>query len=67
MKTSRIMAVAVLFVGSGLVLHVALSQQPEIKRTDLQPHDLSVPRREVINDMIHFSFRFATQMNGESS
>ena len=48
MKTSRIMAVAVLFVGSGLVLHVALSQQPEIKRTDLQPHDLSVPGREVV-------------------
>ena len=61
------MAVVLLFVGSGLVLHVALSQQPEIKRTDLQPHDLSVPGREVINDMIHFSFRFVTQMNGESS
>ena len=29
MKTSRIMAVAVLIVGSGLALHVALSQQPE--------------------------------------
>ena len=67
MKTSRIMAVAVLIVGSGLALHVALSQQPGIKRTDLQPHDLSVPGREVINDMIHFSFRFVTQMNGESS
>ena len=67
MKTSRIIAVAVLIVGSGLALHVALSQQPGIKRTDLQRHDLSVPGREVINDMIHFSFRFVTQMNGESS
>ena len=44
MKTSRIMAVAVLIVGSGLALHVTLSQQPGIKRTDLQPHDLSVHR-----------------------
>ena len=48
MKTIRILAVAVLIVGSGLALHVALSQQPGIKRTDLQRHDLSVPGREVI-------------------
>jgi quercetin dioxygenase-like cupin family protein len=31
-----------------LALHVALSQQPGIKRTDLQRHDLSAPGREVI-------------------
>ena len=48
MKATRIMAVAVLLVGSGLALHVALSQQPGIKRTDLQRHDLSVPGREVV-------------------
>ena len=48
MKTARIMAVAVLIVGSGLALHVARAQQPGIKRTDLQRHDLSVPGREVI-------------------
>ena len=48
MKTIRILAVAVLIVGSGLALHVALSQPPGIKRTDLQRHDLSVPGREVI-------------------
>src|SRR5262247_170092 len=47
MKTIRILAVAVL-IASGLALHVALSQQPGIKRTDLQRHDLSVPGREVI-------------------
>ena len=52
MKTSRIMAVAVLIVGSGLALHVALSQQPGIKRTDLQPHDLSVPGREVVQVLV---------------
>jgi quercetin dioxygenase-like cupin family protein len=48
MKTARIMAVAVLIVGSGLALHVTRAQQPGIKRTDLQRHDLSVPGREVV-------------------
>ena len=48
MKTTRIMAIAVLIVGSALVLHLASAQQPGIKRTDLQRHDLSVPGREVI-------------------
>ena len=48
MRTIRIMAVAVLFVGSGLALHVALARQQGIKRTDLQRHDLSVPGREVV-------------------
>jgi len=46
MKTTRIMAVAVLMVASGLALHAA--QPPGIKRTDLQRHDLSVPGREVV-------------------
>ena len=46
MKTIRVMAVAVavLFAGNGL----ALAQQPGVKRTDLQQHDLSVPGREVV-------------------
>ena len=48
MKTTRITAVAVLIVGIGLALHAAQAQQPGIKRTDLQRHDLSVPGREVI-------------------
>jgi quercetin dioxygenase-like cupin family protein len=48
MKTARIMAVAVLIVGSGLALQVARAQHPGIKRTDLQRHDLSVPGREVV-------------------
>jgi quercetin dioxygenase-like cupin family protein len=48
MKTIRIMAVAVLIVGSLIVLHAARAQQPGIKRTDLQRHDLSAPGREVI-------------------
>jgi quercetin dioxygenase-like cupin family protein len=50
MKTIRVMAVAlaVLFAGSGLVPHMAQAQQPGVKRTDLQQHDLSVPGREVV-------------------
>jgi quercetin dioxygenase-like cupin family protein len=48
MKTTRIMALAVLIVGSGLALYVARAQQPGITRTDLQRHDLSVPGREVV-------------------
>ena len=37
-----------LIVGSGLALNLALAQQPGIKRTDLQRHDLSIPGREVV-------------------
>jgi quercetin dioxygenase-like cupin family protein len=48
MKTTRIIALAVLILGSGLTLHVARAQQPGLKRTDLQRRDLSVPGREVI-------------------
>ena len=54
MKTTRIMAIAVLIVGSGLALHVARSQQPGIKRTELQRHDLGVPGREVVQARIDF-------------
>jgi len=42
------MAVAALIVGSGLALYVAQAQQPGIKRTNLQQHDLSIPGREVV-------------------
>jgi quercetin dioxygenase-like cupin family protein len=54
MKTTRIMTVAVLIVGSGLVLQVARAQQPGIKRTDLQRHDLGVPGREVVQVRVDF-------------
>jgi quercetin dioxygenase-like cupin family protein len=54
MKTTRIMAVAVLIIASGLVLHVAPAQQPGIKRTDLQRHDLSAPGREAIQVRVDF-------------
>jgi quercetin dioxygenase-like cupin family protein len=45
-------AVAALIVGSGLALHLALAQLPGLKRTDLQPHDLSIPGREVIQVIV---------------
>jgi quercetin dioxygenase-like cupin family protein len=54
MKTTRIMAVAVLVVGIGLALHVARAQQPGIKRTDLQQHDLSVHGREAVQVRVDF-------------
>ena len=48
MTTSRIIAMALLIAASALVPDLAQAQQPGIKRTDLQRHDLSVPGREVI-------------------
>ena len=48
MKGTRLIPVAVLIIGTGVPLHVARAQQPGIKRTDLQRHDLSVPGREVV-------------------
>ena len=39
MKTSRILAAAVLIVGSGLALSAAQSQQPGVTRTDLLRHE----------------------------
>ena len=52
MKTTRIMAVAALIVGSGLALHVARAQQPGVTRNDLQRHDLSIPGREAIQTIV---------------
>jgi len=54
MKTARIMTLAVLIVGSGLVLQVVRAQQPGIKRTDLQQHDLSVHGREAVQVRVDF-------------
>jgi quercetin dioxygenase-like cupin family protein len=55
MKTTRIMAVAVLMVGSASALHTARAQAPGITRTDLQQHDLSVPGREVVQVRVDFA------------
>ena len=50
MKTTLLMGVAMLIVGSGL----AQAQQSGTKRTELQRHDLSAPRREVIQVRVDF-------------
>ena len=55
MKKTLIMAVAVMIVASVLALCVARAQQPGIKRTDLQRHDLSVPGREVVQVRVDFA------------
>ena len=57
MKTTRIIAIAVLLVGSGLALYAAQAQAqaPGITRTDLQRHDLSVPGREVVQVRVDFA------------
>src|SRR5918994_4725202 len=52
MKTTRIMAIALLFVGSGLALDVAQAQQVGARRIDLQRHDISAPGREVIRVIV---------------
>jgi quercetin dioxygenase-like cupin family protein len=52
MKTTRTIAVAALLVGSGLAQHMAEAQQSQIRRTDLQRHDLSVPGREVVQVLV---------------
>ena len=48
MKATRIMAIVVMIVLSGLALHLTQAQQAGIKRTDLQQHDLGIPGREAI-------------------
>jgi quercetin dioxygenase-like cupin family protein len=55
MRTTRILAVAVLIVGSGLALTPARSQQPAITRTDLLRHDLGMPGREVVQVRVDFA------------
>ena len=43
MKMIRFIAPVVLIVGLAFAVHVARAQQPGIKRTELQRHDLSIP------------------------
>lgn len=48
MKTNRNIAAAILILASGLAPQTAWTQPPQVTRTDLQRHDLSVPGREVV-------------------
>ena len=55
MKATRTMAIAALVIASSLALNTARAQQPGIKRTDLQRHDLSAPGREVVQVRVDFA------------
>jgi quercetin dioxygenase-like cupin family protein len=48
------MAAVALIVGSGLAPQVAQAQQPGIRRTELQRHDLSAPGREMVQVRVDF-------------
>jgi quercetin dioxygenase-like cupin family protein len=60
MKTNRIVALAMLIVGSGLARDIAQGQQVGSNRTDLQRHDLSAPGREVIQVRVDFDPGYAS-------
>ena len=57
-STSRIIiraaTLGILSIGTVLTTQVSLAQQPGIKRTDLQRHDLSTPGREVVQVRVDF-------------
>lgn len=55
MKTIPVIAVAALLAGGVPVLHLAQAQQPGIKRTDLQRHDLSIPGREAVQVIVELA------------
>ena len=55
MTTSRLIAMALLIAANALVPDLAQAQQPGIKRTDLQRHDLSIPGREVVQVRVDFA------------
>jgi quercetin dioxygenase-like cupin family protein len=55
MNMTRIMAMVAVIVCSTLALQAAEAQQPGIRRTELQRHDLSVPGREVVQVRVDFA------------
>lgn len=54
MKTIGLAVVATLAITSGAYPPVIQAQQPEVRRTDLQRHDLSIPGREVVQVRVDF-------------
>ena len=54
MKTRLIVGIAMLGAGTGLAPDAAQAQQPGIRRTELQQHDLSVRGREVVQVRVDF-------------
>ncbi len=55
MKAAGKIALAALVAASSFALHSASAQQPGIRRTDLQRHDLSVPGREMVQVRVDFA------------
>ena len=55
MKVKRILTLAALMCASALAQHSALAEQLDIKRTNLQRHDLSAPGREVVQVLVEFA------------
>jgi quercetin dioxygenase-like cupin family protein len=55
MKAIPIAAAAALLVASALALHAVVAQQPGIKRTDLQRHDISIPGYETVQTRVDFA------------
>lgn len=55
MQPTKMIAVAALIAGAGLALHIAHSEQPGIKRTALQQHDLSARGWEVVQVRVDFA------------
>ncbi|MGO4303749.1 MULTISPECIES: cupin domain-containing protein [unclassified Cupriavidus] len=54
MKSTRMMAAALLILGSGLTMHAAQAQPAGIHRTDLLQRDLSAPEREAVQVRVDF-------------
>ena len=55
MKTTQIIAAAVLFAGSGWALQLAQAQQSGIGRTEVLRHDLGETGREVLQVRVDFA------------
>ena len=55
MQPTKMIPVAALIAVAGLTLHVAHSEQPGIKRTALEQHDLSVRGWEVVQVRVDFA------------
>ena len=55
MRTTWVLALAALIIGSGLALSAAQPQQPGVTRADLLRHDLGVPGREAVQVRVDFA------------
>ena len=63
MKTTLIVAAAMLIVASGFAPDVAQAQQTGTKRTDLQRHELSARGREVVQVRVDFDPGYVSPMH----